>query len=62
MVTRTVTCKDVTYSPEATAEWIVNQFIQPLWRNDLDSLKGMIAADLRYAYELGKTGLPETEK
>jgi hypothetical protein len=41
----------VTYSPEQVAAWIIKEF--ETHHGDLDSLKRMIAADLRYAYQRG---------
>lgn len=42
------------YSPEQAAAWIITVFIRDLQAKDLDTLKTMIAADLRYAYQQGR--------
>jgi hypothetical protein len=45
---------DIPYNAPHAAAWIINVFIDHLRAEDLDALKRMIAADLAYAYELGK--------
>jgi hypothetical protein len=42
----------VSYSPEQVAAWIIKEF--ETHHGDLDTLKRMIAADLRYAYQRGR--------